>query len=346
MIDFLLGVRCFTFQQANYIKDTMDGFCIQQTNFPYVCFIIDDASKDGEQGVILRYIEDNFDLTNTEVAWKKSTEDGEYVFAQHTTNKNCFFLVLFLKKNLYGIYGAKTKLIAQWNDQCKYQAICEGDDYWIDPYKLQKQVDILEADESLMLTCSNRRLVDMDGNTLEVRKAPLIPDKQSCRITMRDYFHYNLAYPTASVLYRNNHRKEVLQKAKHMANPYLGDWTMWIALHCFGDCYYIDEPLSAYRVNPTSLTHTQWVKDRVGRIKMEFDLQPRVADVLPDEYADIAADLRNTKWVWLPLAKAYFKNKQYVRMMGALIVYFIKNPRNIGPVLSKVWHKVLKKLKK
>lgn len=315
---YLVCILCITYNHDKYLADALEGFVMQKTTFPFVAIVHDDASTDGTADVLKKYAEKYPDIIKP----------------------------IFELENQYGKHdGSLDRIVdeAIATTKAKYIALCEGDDYWIDPYKLQKQVDILEADESLMLTCSNRRLVDMDGNTLEVRKAPLIPDKQSCRITMRDYFHYNPAYPTASVLYRNNHRKEVLQKAKHMANPYLGDWTMWIALHCFGDCYYIDEPLSAYRVNPTSLTHTQWVKDRVGRIKMEFDLQPRVADVLPEEYADIAADLRNTKWVWLPLAKAYFKNKQYVRMMGALIVYFVKNPRNIGPLLSKVWHKLLKK---
>ncbi len=315
---YLVCILCITYNHDKYLADALEGFVMQKTTFPFVAIVHDDASTDGTADVLKKYAEKYPDIIKP----------------------------IFELENQYGKHdGSLDRIVdeAIATTKAKYIALCEGDDYWIDPYKLQKQVDILEADESLMLTCSNRRLVDMNGQTLEERKAPLIPEKQSCRITMRDYFQYNPTYPTASVLYRNNHRKEVLQKAKHMANPYLGDWTMWIALHCFGDCYYIDEPLSAYRVNPTSLTHTQWVKDRVGRIKMEFDLQPRVADVLPEEYADIAADLRNTKWAWLPLAKAYFKNKQYVRMMGALIVYFVKNPRNIGPVLSKVWHKLLKR---
>lgn len=49
---FKVSVRCFTYNQADYITDTMDGFTMQQTNFPFVCCIVDDASTDGEQNVI------------------------------------------------------------------------------------------------------------------------------------------------------------------------------------------------------------------------------------------------------------------------------------------------------
>lgn len=332
MIDFLVGVRCFTFQQANYIKDTMDGFCIQQTNFPYVCFIIDDASKDGEQEVILRYLKDNFDLKNAKVTWKKSTEDGEYVFAQHITNKNCFFLVLLLKKNLYGIYGAKTKLIAQWNDQCKYLALCEGDDYWTDSKKLQKQVDILEADKSLMGCVTNCSVVDMNGNVQEEKRIqPVVHDNRQGCYSLRDFFAQNHTYPTLSVLYRNAHREDVQQKAKTMCNPYMGDWTLWIALLCFGNMYYLDEVTCAYRINPTSLTHDQSKinQRRLGQAKDNFRLLPLVASCLPEEgYQDIKDDLTYNKgWMWFNLANAYKHVHKYFLMAGCLLICGILDPK-------------------
>ena len=45
---FKVCVRCFTFNQAKYIEETMNGFVMQQTDFPFVCCIVDDASTDGE----------------------------------------------------------------------------------------------------------------------------------------------------------------------------------------------------------------------------------------------------------------------------------------------------------
>jgi len=60
-IDFLVSVRCLTYNHAAYIRDTMDGFCMQQTYFPFVCVILDDASTDGEQEVIKNYLALHFE---------------------------------------------------------------------------------------------------------------------------------------------------------------------------------------------------------------------------------------------------------------------------------------------
>ena len=58
---FKVCVRCSTFNQAKYIEDTMNGFVMQQTDFPFVCCIVDDASTDGEQDVIKKYMDMHFD---------------------------------------------------------------------------------------------------------------------------------------------------------------------------------------------------------------------------------------------------------------------------------------------
>lgn len=71
---FLVNVTCLTFNHSNYIIDTMNGFCMQETNFPFICCILDDASTDGEQSIIKKYIEDNFDLSETSEYYYKETD--------------------------------------------------------------------------------------------------------------------------------------------------------------------------------------------------------------------------------------------------------------------------------
>ena len=151
---FKVTVSCMTFNQAKYITDAMNGFTMQQTSFPYVCTIVDDASTDGEQDVIRKYVEDNFDFSEGSVAYHKETDYAHITYAQHKTNKNCYFAVLYLKENHYSKNKPKMGYLSEWRDMCEYEALCEGDDWWISAEKLQKQYDILENHQELdMCAC-------------------------------------------------------------------------------------------------------------------------------------------------------------------------------------------------
>lgn len=151
---YLVRVNSMTYNHAPYIEDAMNGFCMQETTFPFVCTIIDDASTDGEPEVIENYLKEHFDLSNESVVRKEETDDYVLTFTQHKTNKNCFFAVLLLKYNHYGIGKPKEQYIEDWSE-VKYIAWCEGDDYWTDPMKLEKQVGFLESNPDFVV-CAHR----------------------------------------------------------------------------------------------------------------------------------------------------------------------------------------------
>ena len=170
---------------------------------------------------------------------------------------------------------------------------------------------------------------DNKGNLIEAKLArPVVKDNIQGKYSLRDFFEHNHTYPTASVMYRREHIEEVRAKSDTMGNPYLGDWTQWIALLCFGDMYYLDEVTCAYRINPSSITHSGVDARRLGLAKANFKLLPAVASVLPDGYEDIKDDLNNnTAWLWFNLANAYRHLHQYFRMAGCLLICGIKNPK-------------------
>lgn len=141
---FKVTVSCMTYNHAKYITDAMNGFVMQQTSFPFVCTIVDDASTDGEPEVIRKYVEENFDFSADSVAFHKETDYAHITYAQHKKNKNCYFAVLYLKENHYSQRKDKSPYLKEWRDGVEYMAICEGDDYWISPDKLEKQVDYLD----------------------------------------------------------------------------------------------------------------------------------------------------------------------------------------------------------
>lgn len=149
--NYMVLVRCYTFNHSAYITDALNGFTMQHTNFPYVVVMVDDASNDGEQEVIKEYIGLNFEIP----IFTKDTDYAQIIYTQHKTNKNCYIAIYFLKENHYSKKKKKAPYIQPWRNKCKYEALCEGDDYWIDPMKLQKQVDFLEANPEYGMVYSN-----------------------------------------------------------------------------------------------------------------------------------------------------------------------------------------------
>lgn len=163
----MVAIRCFTYNQSAYITDALNGFVMQQTNFPFVAMIVDDASTDDEPKILLDYYSTNFDSENKNVAYQENTDYGTVLFAQHKTNRNCFFAVLLLKENHYRQRKSKSPYLARWTDNSNYLALCEGDDYWTDPNKLQKQVDFLEGHPEFGLCYTDFDLFDQGGHVFE-----------------------------------------------------------------------------------------------------------------------------------------------------------------------------------
>ena len=126
---FLVGIKCckcMTYNHHDYIVDAMNGFTMQQTTFPFVAVIVDDASTDGEPEVINNYLKEHIDLSSTSGAKLWENDEARYVFAHHNQNPNCYFGVVFLKTNYYSQKKSKDPHIDQWFNEVKYIALCEG----------------------------------------------------------------------------------------------------------------------------------------------------------------------------------------------------------------------------
>ena len=185
--DFLVSVRCISYNHASYIKDCMNGFTMQETKFPYVCVIDDDASTDGEPEVITNYMAEHFNIDDKDVVRSEETDDYRMIFAQHKTNKNCFFAVFFLKYNHYSIGKSRESYVARFVDGTKYMAICEGDDYWIDQLKLQKQVDALENHSDCLISYCRVQRIRKDGSVLKNKTIPFKGVFSEGVVTLEDF---------------------------------------------------------------------------------------------------------------------------------------------------------------
>lgn len=154
-------VMCFTFNHSKYIEDALNGFVIQQTTFPFACLVVDDASTDGEQEVIKSWMERECNMAE---AKHIDIPTADIIIVPHKTNRNCTMAVYLLKENLFRQKEKKMEHVIPWREYCQYEAMCEGDDYWIDPLKLQKQIDFLEKHPEVSYSCHRFKvLIEKDG---------------------------------------------------------------------------------------------------------------------------------------------------------------------------------------
>lgn len=250
---YMVHIDCITYNHAPYIEDAMNGFCMQKTSFPFVATIIDDSSTDGESEIIKNYLNENFDMAHART-WE--TDDAYFIEATHKENLHCTFAVVLLKYNFWEAKKSKKPLIAEWADNVKYTAICEGDDYWTSSEKLQIQVDFLEnhPDYSMCFHDVNikaekgREWYDVFG---------ILED--------RDYTGMgNLvtwSVPTASIVCR----REIYLTCPTNPKFTMGDNVL--ILHCSrnGTVRCIPKKMGVYRLTPTSWIGGQ--SDKVQRYK-------------------------------------------------------------------------------
>lgn len=137
----LVSIRCLVYNHEPYLRQCLDGFVMQKTNFAFEAIVHDDASTDGSAEIIREYAEKYPDIIKPiyETENQYSKKDG----------------------SLGRIMNAAI------HPDAKYIAFCEGDDYWIDPYKLQKQFDFMENHPDYVLCVHNKKYLNQ--NTGQIR---------------------------------------------------------------------------------------------------------------------------------------------------------------------------------
>ena len=247
-------VWCDTYNQSHYIFETLDGFCNQSTDFPYVCIIIDDASTDGEQAVIQNYLDANFDdCINEKSCNDLETEDYRRQVKVHKKNRNCTFVVFFLKYNHYQIGKTKDNYRRAWIDRSDFVALCEGDDYWIDKDKLNKQVAYFESNPGCSLV-HTRFLYWTEANsefesdmTAHMRNLSIINNKEDVSNCILRYNDYRIQTCTAMMRTMNYKQIQHIRDAEE-ALSLMGGTQLWMNLASLGEIGYLQDVTSVYRV--------------------------------------------------------------------------------------------------
>lgn len=209
-----VSVICNAYNHEKYIRDALDSFLMQKTNFGFEILIHDDASTDGTTNIIREYEEKYPDIIKP----------------------------IYQENNQYS-KGISIGYEFQYpRAKGKYIAICEGDDYWTSPDKLQKQYDILETHPQIDM-CAHKT-VCVDANTKKFISYTA-PENQDCIIPVERVInaHGLRVVETSSLFYRISIARSVPEYVKVMTM----DTTLRIKGALRGGIYYIDECMSAYR---------------------------------------------------------------------------------------------------
>ena len=248
---FKVCVRCATFNHLDYIECALNGFVMQQTEFPVLYMIIDDASTDGTSDVIKDFLALHFDIEDNENVISEDSSDYTMQLAQHKENKNCFFAYYRLKYNHWSIPGKRQRrydYVNKWDKNAQFIALCEGDDYWVDPDKLKKQVAILDGNRNCAMVCCRTKLLSVKDGVVKGENACY---EYSRYVDTKDIIlKGGLFISTCSVLYR----KSVVENyPDYCIKCHIGDYPLYLTCAMKGTVYYLNEVTSVYRVdNPAS----------------------------------------------------------------------------------------------
>lgn len=224
----LISVCVQTYQHANFIKACLDGILMQKTDFAFEILVGEDESTDGTREICIKYAQNNPDKIRLFLHKRENNIDilgpsGRFNF-------------------LYNLFSVKGK----------YISLCEGDDYWTDPYKLQKQVDFLENNQDYSFCFHSVNRVDRNGVVLKKNESPANFLSPITRFSSEQVLAYGMLINTCSLCYRNS--EFVMSNLARAPLWPFGDKTLEKLLAIQGGGFLICEPMACYRTNPSSVT--------------------------------------------------------------------------------------------
>ncbi len=212
--DPVVTVRIYTYQHGPYIRDCIEGVLAQRTTYPFECIIGEDFSTDGTREIVFEY-----------------ARRFPHIIRVITAD--------------YNVGGKANVRRCAERTRGKYVALCEGDDYWISPLKLQRQIELMEASPDVSFCFHNAFIVHVNtAGTLLYYPTAIKP-----RLNFAEAAQ--ISTPTASVLARN----DVLATLPEWRDKVIWQdllFRLWCAHQ--GKLAYVDAVMSVYRIHGTSMS--------------------------------------------------------------------------------------------
>lgn len=294
----LVSILCITYNHKNYIRQCLDGFVMQKTNFDFIAYVSDDCSTDGTTEIVKEY---------------------EYKYPNI----------------IKGIYHSKnTNIIGNYFDvvnacKSKYVAVCEGDDYWIDEYKLQKQVDFLESNPDYAI-CFHPVKVVYEGFDFE-KTDEIYPTQKMIKsgTTFELLLKANFIQ-TNSVMYRwEFNDKKIEEYFPKDIMPL--DWYLHLLHAKEGKIKMLTDVMSVYRRNPSGCWSDSITN--MDKIYLQYDLQIiNFYDYVCNSIANLSQEyIQNILLLEVKkIIDAYYHNKKFKELQNI----YEKYPKYIDMIFS------------
>jgi len=221
----LVSVKMITYNHEPYIAEAIEGVLLQKTSFPIELVIGEDCSTDRTRDIVMHY-----------------QKKFPGLIRVITSERN--------------VGATKNSLRTERACRGKYIAYCEGDDYWCDMRKLQRQAAILEQYPNVGLVYCEGRTVNGKEEVLKERSSLRKPGLEKRGKRLPEMFH-RVGILTCSVLLR----REVIMNAYgtnplFLAKLYVGDVLRWMEVLANYDSYFIDEVMVTYHKHASSAMRT------------------------------------------------------------------------------------------
>lgn len=229
----LVSICCVTYNHAKFIREALESFLMQRTNFSFEILIHDDASTDGTAEIIREFEEKYNDKI-------KSIYQKENQYSKGVSISATF--------NFPRAHG-------------KYIALCEGDDYWTDSNKLHEQVDFLEANPNYAGCFHETEQIFEDGKSGRIY-GKNAPDT----LTAEHTFATLSPFHTSSLVFRN-----ILGKLPSWFSTVVsGDMALFSIISSHGPLKKIPEIMSVYRKHENGITNTAYVTNNFHQKRIKL----------------------------------------------------------------------------
>ncbi len=284
----LLSVCLITYNHVKYIREAIDSILMQKVNFSLQLIIADDFSTDGTRDILLEY--------------KAKYPD---------------FIKLILQSENVGARKNWTELMT--SPDSKYISYFEGDDYWTDPNKLQKQVDFLEVNTDYSICTHNVSVMFYDSNDKLIRKVEWLGQEHRETYTVNDLLMYGSGGATCSLLFRRSAIDPFPEGFKILGG---GDWALQIFCAEKGKMKYFKEIMGVYRKHSLGLVST--TKSTIIYKEFGTDVCGYFDKYFNYKYnKEISYQMYH--YFYPNLADAYFENKNFtLYLITCLKRFFVK----------------------